>query len=165
MAKGPLNYICLFMWDGASNKRSCSKFALESFQIPKNVSDILIQYFGNAFICLITDNYTTGWQALEVAIMMGCVVSPLLFIMCMELILRGNTDTTNGEETRSGGVFLPAKALMDDITTLAQSKSGTQELSGHSWNHMGKNEGQAKVKPKHFPCLWDWLWHLFLHRW
>ena len=32
-------------------------------------------------------DYTTGWQALEIGIMMGCVISPLLFVMCMEVIL------------------------------------------------------------------------------
>ena len=59
---------------------------------------------------------------------MGCVVSPLLFVMCMELILPSITDTTRGEETRSGGALPPSRAFMDDVTTLVQSKVGTQKL-------------------------------------
>ena len=87
-----------------------------------------------------------GWQALEVGTMMGCVVSPLLFVMCMELILRGTTDTASGEETRSGGVLPPSRAFMDDVTTLVQSKAGTQELLDRfhdlfTWARM-------KAKPK-----------------
>ena len=97
-------------------------------------------------MCFTTTDYTTGWQALEVGIMMGCVVSPLLFVMCMELILRGTTDTASGEETRSGGVLPPSRAFMDDVTTLVQSKAGTQELLDRfhdlfTWARM-------KAKPK-----------------
>ena len=97
---------------------NCIKFALKFFHIPEKVADILMQYFGNVFMRFTTTDYTTGWQALEVGIMMGCVVSPLLFVMCMELILRGTTDTASGEETRSGGALPPSRAFMDDVTTL-----------------------------------------------
>ena len=44
------------------------------------------------------------------------------------MILRGTTDTASGEETRSGGALPPSRAFMDDVTTLVQSKVGTQEL-------------------------------------
>ena len=88
-----------------------------------------------------TTNYTTGWQALEVGIMIGCIVSSLLFIICMEMILRGTMDATSGDETRSGGALPPSRAFMDDVTTLVQSKVGTQELLDHfhdlfTWAHM-----------------------------
>ena len=125
---------------------NCIRFALKFFHIPEKVADILMQYFGNVFMCFTTTDYMTGWQALEVGIMMGCVVSPLLFVMCMELILRGTTDTASGEETRSGGVLPPSRAFMDDVTTLVQSKAGTQELLDRfhdlfTWARM-------KAKPK-----------------
>ena len=105
-----------------------------------------INYFGNVFMRFTTTNYTTGWQVLEVGIMMGCVVSPLLFVMCMELILRGTTDTASGEETRSGGALPPSKAFMDDVTTLVQSKAGTQELLDRF--HELFTWARMKAKPK-----------------
>ena len=125
---------------------NCIRFALKFFHIPEKVADILMQYLGNVFMRFTTTNYTTGWQALEVGIMMGCVVSPLLFVMYMELILRGTTDITSGEETRSGGALPPSRAFMDDVTTLVQSKAGTQELLDRfhdlfTWARM-------KAKPK-----------------
>ena len=146
---------------------NCIRFALKFFHIPEKVAAILMQYSGNVFMRFTTTDYTTGWQALEVGIMMGCVVSPLLFVMCMELILRGTTDTASGEETRSGDALPPSRAFMDDVTTLVQSKVGTQELLDRYPRtlHMGTNEGQAKEEPKYFPCPWDHLWHPFLHRW
>ena len=64
----------------------------------------------------------------------------------MELILRGTTDITSGEETGSGGVLLPSGAFMDDKTTLVHSKVGTPELLDRfhdlfTWARM-------KAKPK-----------------
>ena len=144
---------------------NCIRFALKFFHIPEKVAAILMQYFGNVFMRFTTTNYTMGWQALEVGIMMGCIVSPLLFVMCMELILRGTTDTASGEETRSGGALPPSRAFMDDVTTLVQSKAGTQELLDRRPLRMGTDEGQAKEESKYFPCPWDHLWHPFLHRW
>ena len=127
------------------------------------VADILMQYFGNVFLPFATTNYMKGWQALEVSIMMGCIVSPPPFVMCMELIRWGTTTTTGGEETRSGGALPPSSAFMDDVTTLIQSKVGTQELLDRF--HMGPDEGQTKEEPTYFHCLWNHLWHPFLHRW
>ena len=146
---------------------NCIQFALKFFHIPEKVADILMQYFGNVFTRFTTNDYTKHRQALEVGIMMGCVVSPLLFPMCMELILRGTNNTSRGEETRSGGVLPPSMAFMDDVTTLTQSKVSIQELQDRfhdlfTWAWM-------KAKPKKsqsiFPCPWDYLWYPFLHRW
>ena len=130
---------------------NCIRFALKFFHIPEKVADILMQYFRNVFMRFTTTNYTMGWQAVKVGIMMGYVVSPLLFVMCMELILRGTTGTTSGEETRRGGALPPSRAFMDDVTTLIQSKVGTQELLDRfndlfTWARM-------KAKPKKSPSF------------
>ena len=85
---------------------SLIKVAMQFFHIPEKVIDILMRYFGSAFMRFKMDSYITGWQRLEIGIMMGCVISPLLFVMCMELILRGTAETTKGEET-SDGYILP----------------------------------------------------------
>ena len=49
-----------------------------------------------------TQRYTINWQALEVGIMMGCVISPFIFIMCMEMLLRGAKDLAEGEVLDGG---------------------------------------------------------------
>ena len=67
----------------------------------------------------------SGLQSVEVGIMMGHVVLPPLFVMCMRLILLGISDTATGEETRSEGLLPPLKAFMGDVTTIIQSKVGT----------------------------------------
>ena len=45
-----------------------------------------MKYFNSAFMKFTVKNYTTKWQALEICIMMSCVISPLLFVPAMELI-------------------------------------------------------------------------------
>lgn len=51
-------------------------------------------------------NYTTKCQALEVGIRTACMISPLLYIMSMEVILRGAADTANGVVNNEQTVFL-----------------------------------------------------------
>ena len=54
-----------------------------------------------------------------------CLISAVCHVQYKELILRGTTNTSNGEETRSGGALLPSRASIDDVATIVQSKVGT----------------------------------------
>ena len=89
---------------------------------------LLQEYFDSALMRFTTQRYTTNWQSLEIGIMMGCVISPLLFIMCMEMLLWGAKDATEGEIVDGGIVLPPVKAFMDDVTTLTESRTGTELL-------------------------------------
>ena len=64
------------------------RMALEFFNFPIKVGGIIMKYFNSAFMKFTVKDYTTNWQALEISIMMGCVISSLLFILAMELITR-----------------------------------------------------------------------------
>ena len=102
--------------------------ALDFFYVPEKVKDILANYFGAVKMKFTTKKYTTNFQDLEIGIMMGCVISPLLFVMCMELILRGARDTAPGEQLENGVTLPPLRAFMDDITSLIQSVCNTEEM-------------------------------------
>ena len=45
--------------------------------------------------------------------MMGCVISLLLFVMCMEMTLRGAKDIAQGEELENQVTLPPMTAFMD----------------------------------------------------
>ena len=62
------------------------RIALKFFNFPSRVVEIIMKYFNSAFMKFTIKIYTTKWQALEIGIMMGCVISPLLFVLAMELI-------------------------------------------------------------------------------
>ena len=102
--------------------------ALDFFHVPARIKNLLRSYFSEVVMRFTTKDYTTSWQPLEVGIMMGCVISPLLFVMCMEMILRGAREVAEGELLENGTRLPPKKAFMDDITTLIQSEEGTRRL-------------------------------------
>ena len=54
------------------------------------------------------NKYSTNWQKLNIGIMIGCVISPLHFVLVMEMILL-SADVNNNKIT---GPF--RKAFMDD---------------------------------------------------
>ena len=75
--------------------------------MPEAVKGILAKYFGSVKMRFTTQKYTTNWQDLEIGIMMGCVIFPLLFVMCMELILRGARDTAPESSLKTVLLFHP----------------------------------------------------------
>ena len=53
---------------------------------------------------------------------MGCEISPLLFVLAMELILRGAANTVKGVMKNEHLTLPPSRAFMDDITILVPSQ-------------------------------------------
>ena len=66
--------------------------------------------------------YSTNWQKLNIGIMMGCVISPLIFVLVMEMLLHSTKDTTSKKTVPS------MKAFMDDVTVISKSKSHMEKL-------------------------------------
>ena len=54
--------------------------------------------------------YSTNWQKFNISIMMGSVISPLIFVLIMEMLLHRTEDTTSKKSVSS------MKAFMDDVT-------------------------------------------------
>ena len=69
------------------------RMALDFFDFPSKVREIIMKYFNSAFMTYTVKDYTTKLQALEIGIMIGCVISPLPFILSLELLLRGDANT------------------------------------------------------------------------
>ena len=84
--------------------------AMEFFWIPDDIKNLISTYFKHTYVRFSNNKYSTNRQKLNIGIMMGCVISPLLFALVMEMILRSadvNTDQ----------ITVPSiKAFMDDVT-------------------------------------------------
>ena len=87
-----------------------------------------MKHFNSAFKKFTVKNYTTKLQALEIGIMMGCVISPVFFILAMELILRGAANTSKGVMKNEHLTLPPSRAFMDDITILVPFKIAADGL-------------------------------------
>ena len=96
--------------------------ALEFFNFPSKVGEIIMKYFNSAFTKFTVKNYTIKWQALEIGIMIGCVISPLLFVLAMELILRGAANTLKRVMKNEHLTLPPSRAFMGNITILVPSQ-------------------------------------------
>ena len=66
-------------------------------------------------------DFTTSWQNLEKGIVTGCTVSPILFIMGMNMIMNAAERETRGPRMKSG-IYQPAnRGYMDDLTITTNS--------------------------------------------
>ena len=75
-----------------------------------------------------TKESTTIWNRLEVGIAMGCLVSPIIFVLPMQLFLKATEN--NADIVELGGEFqMPlVKAFMDDTTILSSKESTTCKI-------------------------------------
>ena len=121
------------------------QMALELFNFPRKVGEIIMKYFNSAFMKFTVKNYTTKWQAFEIGIMMGCVISPLLFVLAMELILRGAANTSKGVMKNEHLTLPPSRAFMD-ITILVPSQISADGLLQRYDNLF--TWARMKAKPK-----------------
>ena len=110
------------------------QMALEFFNFLRKVGEIIMKYFNSAYMKFTVKNYTTKWLALEISLMMGCVISSLLFVLAMELILQGAANTSKGVMKNEHLTLPPSRAFMDDITILVPSQIAADGLRQRYYN-------------------------------
>lgn len=64
-------------------------YAMKYFHMPTCVKNLVTQYFSVLQMSWSLQDFTTGWQRLEVGIAMGSAISPILFVAAFEIILIG----------------------------------------------------------------------------
>ena len=86
-----------------------------------------MEYFDKSMVHFSTGGYTTRFQKLEKGIAMGCAISPVLFVMVMEVLLRGvNSGVTVRQE---GGSLVPRiRAFMDDLTIIEDDRAKVEHM-------------------------------------
>ena len=99
---------------------------LETHHVPRHVVQIIQTYFDGFMIRFSTKTYTTKWVPQEIGIAMGCVISPSIFVLAMQLLL--NAVGSNAPEAHLGkGLYMPSlKAFMDDTTLVMNRRSVVQ---------------------------------------
>ena len=95
---------------------------MEFFWIPEDIKNLIFPYFKRTYVRFSNNEYSTNGQKLNICIMMGCVISPLLFVLVMEMILRSADVNTNQITGPS------MKAFMDDVTLIAESRSHMEQM-------------------------------------
>ena len=125
---------------------SMIQLALDMYHVPDQIKAVLKEYFAGFQMRFTTETYTTKWIDLQVGIAMGCAVSPILFVMAMQVLLKA-TESKAPPADLGGGCFMPPlKAFMDDTTVVASKESDTHTVLKRldeliAWSRM-------KFKPK-----------------
>ncbi|CAC5355486.1 unnamed protein product [Mytilus coruscus] len=97
------------------------EMAMDHYHIPEHIKKIIQKYFDGIQLRFTVDNKTTAWQKLEKGIVTDCTISPILFIMSMNIIMKAAERETRGPKTDSG-IFLQAtRGFMDDLTVTTSS--------------------------------------------
>ena len=94
------------------------RFSMDFFHFPTKIQRMLMSYYDNFKMRFTTSDYTTDWVNLQVGIPMGCTVSPVLFVLAMEVIVRSSEDSGQGVEVAPGQILPPIRSFMDDLTLL-----------------------------------------------
>ena len=104
------------------------QLALRMYHVPENIQVMLDDYFSGFRMKFSTNNYTTDWINLEIGITMDCTISPILFVMAMEVILKAAENST-GLANLGGGCYMPPlKAFMDDTTIICSKEDETRRM-------------------------------------
>ena len=103
------------------------QMSLQMYHVPPNIRDMLKTYFDGFSMRFSTKEYTTKWVDLDVGIAMGCAISPILFVLAMEVILKAASSDTESEN-RPSCQPPPLKAFMDDTTVISSNEKDTREI-------------------------------------
>ena len=116
--KTELHVICLDIeYLCGSVRRQLLEKAMEFCWIPEDIKNHISTCFKRTYVRFSNNKYSTNWQKLIIGIMMGCVISPVLFVLVVEMILR-STDVNTNQITG-----LSMNGFMVDVTLIAESRS------------------------------------------
>ncbi|GFN79314.1 reverse transcriptase [Plakobranchus ocellatus] len=94
--------------------------------VQKVIQVMLDDYFSGFCMRFSTNNYTTNCINLEVGIAMGCTISPKLFVMAIEVILKAAEGSAGPANLGGGCSMPPLKAFMDDTTIICSKEDETR---------------------------------------
>lgn len=74
---------------------------LNHYYIPVAIRDMITSYLGGFKLRFTSAHFTTDWQDLQTGIPTGCTISPILFIMDMNLLISAAQGVTCGPALES----------------------------------------------------------------
>lgn len=92
--------------------------ALDYYHIPYNIQSMITSYLRDIKLRFQSAKFMTKWQPVEKGIVTGCTISPILFIMGMNLIITAASTKSRGPKTAAGCQQPAIRAFMDDLTVI-----------------------------------------------
>jgi len=92
--------------------------ALDYYHIPHNIQGMITSSLRDIKLRFQSAKFTTKWKPVEKGIVTGCTISPILFIMGMNLIISAASTKSRGPKTAAGCQQPVIRAFMDDLTVI-----------------------------------------------
>lgn len=116
---------------------SLIKVAMNHYNIPDHVQGLITSFFADIKLQFQSSRFTTEFQPVEKGIVTGCTISPILFVMGMNLIISAASKKERGPKTAAGSQQPAIRGFMDDLTvttpTRVQPVSSCQVLECFEW--------------------------------
>ena len=103
---------------------------LRCYGIPEKVIKVIQSFYKDSRCAVRADGEVGEWFQIITGIRQGCVLSPLIFLLVMDWILRRVADTGNNGLEWVDGQRLTDLDFADDIALLDSTWSGMIELTG-----------------------------------
>ena len=87
------------------------KTAISHYHIQAHVVNIINSYFRDIKLRFTFQGITTKWQDLERGIVTGCTISPILFVMWMNLIIKQLKEKPEDPGCSRGSIYPPTEGL------------------------------------------------------
>lgn len=95
--------------------------SMNFFHVPEKLKHLLKTYFQKFQFRFTLKEYVTQFISLDKGIAMGCAISPILFVMVIEMVLRGTEKYVSAEKVN-------IRAFMDDLTIIEEDIEATQKM-------------------------------------
>ena len=100
-----------------------------SYGIPESFIGIFKGLYANSRSCVRTESGSTEFFDIFSGVRQGCILSPLLFLMAVDFVLKKTADGAGRGIPWTGGSRLKDLDFADDIALLAEDSADLQELT------------------------------------
>ncbi|GFO34521.1 reverse transcriptase [Plakobranchus ocellatus] len=98
------------------------------YHVPEVIQVMLDDCFSGFRMSFLANDFSTNWINLEIGIAMGCTISPILFVIAMEVILKATEGSANPSNLGDACSMPPLKAFIDDTTIICSKEDETRQM-------------------------------------
>ena len=130
LAKNNMDIYCIFIDFKKAFDRVCHKGlfnVLRKYGVPTKLINLIMNLYLNAKSAVKVENETTDWFNILIGVRQGCLLSPDLFNIFLEFILREAMQDNDPSGLTISGSNYNRCCFADDIATLADQLAACQE--------------------------------------
>ena len=159
-AKQHQNALCLVWLDLANAYGSVNhmmiQFALKWYHIPREMIELIFNYYDQLFLQVHTEDWTSEWFQLAIGVAQGCTTSTMIFNIAFQLLLDIHSFLTKeanvGYTLHKSNVTVTRPTYADDVM-LAQSFPKDGQISIDAFLDALEWSRNMKAKGKKWKCM------------